>query len=147
MKRKNNNQKINIQPVTRSFFQQEMRKLGGRMTGFDKRMDGFDKRMDGFDKRMDGFDKRMDKLEKNIRIDLNAHKISTDLKIDDLKVWLETSLQKFYSKMYNLVDPVMKELVIMREENIITTGIKHQVNNHEERLETVEEKLGITAAL
>jgi len=37
----------------------------------------------------------------------------------------------------------MGEIETMRQENIISTDMKRQVNEHEERLETVEEKLEI----
>jgi len=40
---------------------------------------------------------------------------------------------------------VMHEIETMRQENIISTDMKRQVNEHEERLETVEEKLGISS--
>ena len=49
------------------------------------------------------------------------------------------SKEEFYKKM----DEVMGELLTAREENIILSGMKHQVNDHEDRIELIEEKLAI----
>ena len=46
-------------------------------------------------------------------------------------------------EFYNSMDKVMGELKAIREENIVLSYMKRQVNDHEDRIEMVEEKLNI----
>lgn len=50
------------------------------------------------------------------------------------------------TEFYNSMDKIMNELATMREESTVSTDIKRQVNEHEERLETIESKLGVQVA-
>jgi len=51
------------------------------------------------------------------------------------------------TEFYKSMDKVMSELQTMREESTVSTDMKRQLNNHEDRLETVEEKIGIQAVV
>jgi len=60
---------------------------------------------------------------------------------DDLKNAVKYLPTK--TEFYNTMDKVMGELQTVREEITILSDMKRQVNDYEDRLETVEEKLGI----
>ena len=51
------------------------------------------------------------------------------------------------AEFYKSMDKIMSELQTMREESTVSTDLKRQLNNHEDRLETVEEKIGIQAVV
>ena len=82
----------------------------------------------GIDKKLKRFATKSDLWQLEERIDGLEEKINR----------LPTK-NEFYTSM----DKLMSEIETMRQENIISTDMKRQVNKHEERLETVEEKLGI----
>lgn len=73
---------------------------------------------------------------------------TNELKADirDLKEELEEKINHLPTKaeFYNSMDKLMGELEIIREENTVSVDMKRQVNDHEERLEAVEEKLKIS---
>lgn len=54
-------------------------------------------------------------------------------------------IREFKDDIMMAIDGVMKELENMREDQIITTNMNRQVNDHEERLEVVEDKIGIVS--
>lgn len=59
---------------------------------------------------------------------------------------LRKDMKKFLTReeYLNSADRIMGELKAIREENIVLADMKRQVNNHEERIEIVEEKLHIS---
>lgn len=109
--------------VTKPVLKQELKKIEKKLT---VRMDGFDRHMRDF------------------RTELSAHKIAIELKLEDHQEKTKTLITGFKDEILKAVDSVMKELEIMREENIITTDMKRQLNDHEDRLEIVEVKVGIS---
>ena len=88
--------------------------------------------------------KRMDKFEKTMKNEFSAHKIARELRLDNQQEQTKELITGFKDEILGAVDGVMHEIETMRQENIISTDMKRQVNEHEERLETVEEKLGIS---
>ncbi|MDZ7587234.1 MAG: hypothetical protein U0946_05745 [Patescibacteria group bacterium] len=82
--------------------------------------------------------------------DLKALVTKSDFwKLEDKVDELEKKINRLPNKIefYVSQDKLMKELVAMREENVISTDTKRQVNEHEERLEAVEDRLGIQLAV
>lgn len=63
---------------------------------------------------------------------------------DDLKKAIKYLPTK--TEFYDANDKIMGELQAVREEITILSDMKRQVNDHEDRLETVEEKIGIPLA-
>lgn len=66
---------------------------------------------------------------------------------DDLKRFAtKDDLKKYLSKdeYFQSADQIMGELKTIREEVTILVDMKRQVNDHEDRLEKVEEKLNLT---
>jgi len=118
----------------------------------------------GIDKKLKRFATKDDLKRFATKDDLKRFATKDDLKRfatkDDLKrfatksdLWqleeridgLEEKISRLPTKneFYTSMDKLMGEIETMRQENIISTDMKRQVNEHEERLETVEEKLEI----
>lgn len=68
-----------------------------------------------------------------------------DQKIEEKQLVTRKDLKYLPTKdeFYKGMDSIMGELKTVREELTIISGLKRQVNNHEERLETIEGKLDI----
>ena len=85
----------------------------------------------------------LQKIKFIIKKGLKGFSTKSDLKRfitkDDLK-YLPTK-DDFYQKM----DEVMGELQTIREEQTMLSGIQIKVNDHEDRIEVIEDKLNLTA--
>jgi len=117
MKKKTGN---NNQPATKKDLKQLEQKLSWRVGGVESQM-------------------------KSFRNELSAHKIARELRLDNQQEQTKELITGFKDEILGADDGVMHEIETMRQENIISTDMKRQVNEHEERLETVEEKLGISS--
>ena len=93
-----------------------------------------------------GIDKKLKRFA--TKDDLKRFATKSDLwQLEERIDGLEEKISRLPTKneFYTSMDKLMGEIETMRQENIISTDMKRQVNEHEERLETVEEKLGISS--
>lgn len=81
-----------------------------------------------------------------LKAEVSSLRMELKADIKNLKEDLETKINHLPTKdeFYASQDKLMKELEIMREENMISNDMKRKVDDHEERLEVVEEKLKIS---
>jgi len=100
----------------------------------------------GIDKKLKRFATKDDLKRFATKDDLKRFATKSDLwQLEERIDGLEEKISRLPTKneFYTSMDKLMGEIETMRQENIISTDMKRQVNEHEERLETVEEKLEI----
>lgn len=82
--------------------------------------------------------------------DLDAIKDLMKITIDEeLEAKLEEKLTHFTSKeeFFSNMDKIMGELKAVREEITMLSDLNRKVNDHEDRIEKVEKKLGVQLAI
>ncbi len=100
-----------------------------------ERVDTHDKCFEVIEKRFEGVSKRLTGIDDNLT-SLNAKAYKSGLDLDYIKEQVQS-----VPKIYNLMDKISGGFRVDRDERVI---LKDRVDNHEERLVTVEVALSIS---
>lgn len=87
-----------------------------------------DTKFEQLNSKIDGVKTRLDVLEDNVKDDFKQ----INQKLDEVKIRLDV-----------LEDNVTGDIAKLQNENLVTSNYKRDLDNHEERISTIETKLAI----